>query len=204
MKKRRKKIVQSTEKNNFTFVKTPSPDIALPIKEKTKMKTNIVDSLALKAVPCKSDNCNKKFTSESALQYHVSFAHANFEQQMNDKNTYPCTKEGANNTYKLDTEDYSIEKIMDEKDVIHKTTEKKEEKAKKFPSIQNIRPILPAQAPGLSGRPIQPKPMLLPGISATMNFNNMISSEGTSEINQKLLLAEKHNHRYCNIIKRIL
>ena len=186
-KKKRRKVAQFTEKSNSTILKNPFRDIEVPIKEETKIKTSIVDTLALKVVKCQKENCKKKFSSESALQYHLSFAHANFPQQRKDTNIIHCKEYKTNSNHKPDTNDKSNEKVLIEKDLIYKTTEKKEEKVKKFSTIQNIRPIVPAQAPQLaclSGRPIQPKPMLLPGISATEVTNN-INYKTWSQITQK-------------------
>ena len=186
-KKKRRKVAQFTEKSNSTILKNPFRDIEVPIKEETKIKTSIVDTLALKVVKCQMENCKKKFSSESALQYHLSFAHANFPQQRKDTNIIHCKEYKTNSNHKPDTNDKSNEKVLIEKDLIYKTTEKKEEKVKKFSTIQNIRPIVPAQAPQLaclSGRPIQPKPMLLPGISATEVTNN-INYKTWSQITQK-------------------
>ena len=198
-KKKRRKVAQFTEKSNSAVLRNPFRDIEVPIKEGTKIKTSIVDTLALKVVKCQKENCKKKFSSESALQYHLSFAHANFPQQRKDTNIIHCKEYKTNSNHKPDTNDKSNEKVLIEKDLIYKTTEKKEEKVKKFSSIQNIRPIVPAQAPQLaclSGRPIQPKPMLLPGISATMNMGNKKSSEVTNDINYKTLspITQKHKN----------
>jgi len=175
-KKKRKKNVLNAEKNNSPVImKNFSQDDTVNIKETTVMKTRIVDPPSVKYVKCKSENCKKKFTSRSALQYHVSSAHGNIPQQIK---------------LTIDTNEPFMDKTKDNKDVIYKTNlaEKKEEKIKIFPSIQNIRPIVPVQAPklaGLSVRPIQPKPMLLPGLSATMNTEGKLNHKSMSSEQQK-------------------
>ena len=48
-------------------------------KEVAEPKT--VNILPTKLVKCRSENCEKKCTSESALQYHVSFLNAKLPKQ---------------------------------------------------------------------------------------------------------------------------
>ena len=65
----------------------PKPDVKIlvePIEIVNKeevTETKVVNKLPNKLLKCKSENCKKKFTSESALQYHVLFAHSNIPKQ---------------------------------------------------------------------------------------------------------------------------
>ena len=60
----------------------PKADVKLLVEpseidnKKEVAEPKIVNTLPTKLVKCKRENCKKKFTSESALQYHVSFVHA--------------------------------------------------------------------------------------------------------------------------------
>ena len=69
-KKRRKK-----KKNSHNF--NPELDVINIAVDDTSDQTNSTTEsiLPIELVECISDNCGKKFTSESALQYHKSFVH---------------------------------------------------------------------------------------------------------------------------------
>merc|ERR1712183_754809 len=43
--------------------------------EVNKLGSSSADSICAMLLECTSDNCGKKFTTESALQYHMSFTH---------------------------------------------------------------------------------------------------------------------------------
>merc|ERR1711892_1593316 len=67
-KKKKKRNLHSTEKKPISEVKDP-------VVKKEELKSPIVSDFPRKLVKCKREKCRKKFTSESALQYHISFKH---------------------------------------------------------------------------------------------------------------------------------
>ena len=75
MKKKKKR--KHMAKSDIKMVMEPS---YIDNKKEVAGPKNI-SPLPTKLVKCKSENCKKKFTSESALQYHVSFLNAKLPKQ---------------------------------------------------------------------------------------------------------------------------
>ena len=144
-------------------------------------------------ISCESENCQKKFTSESALKYHVTFAHEKIQTVKTDSNsssdrdvsnTNVVSDPRNSNTPEAtnDTDSFNSENATNERErlSISQTNLIKTEKIKPktFPSTQNIRPILrtQAQSPQIAGsllKPIQPKPTILPPPTKNLNLDNL-------------------------------
>ena len=142
-------------------------------------------------ISCGSENCQKKFTSESALKYHVTFAHERIQNVLTESNsTSDRNVSDANvvadhrnsNTPEAinDTNSFTSLCVPNDRERLSQTNSIKTEriKPKTFPSTQNIRPILPAQAqsPQIAGsllKPIQPKPTILPPPTKNLNLDNL-------------------------------
>ena len=185
-KKKKKKLVESGGGGD------PEANVSSESLEEVKSeslehgKPNIL-------ISCGSDNCQKKFTSESALKYHVTFAHERIQTVLTDSNSTSDknvsntnvgsdhrngnTPEATNDTNSFNSENDPNEM---ERERLSETNLIKTEriKPKTFPSTQNIRPILPtqAQSPQIAGsllKPIQPKPTILPPPTKNLNLDNL-------------------------------
>jgi len=190
-KKKRKKVADDTSAANISN-ESIEEDKTEPIEE----------GKPITLISCTSGNCEKKFTSESALKYHVTFAHEKIKtvsSNCSDKNVSnnvvmsddqttndPQTNQDKNS---LDTDikpavpsegQLLNQGVPQESATAPATalikTEKDKLKSKVFPSTQNIRPILPAQSPQISGlalKPIQPKPAILPPPTKNLNLDTL-------------------------------
>ena len=217
-KKKRKKKKNPDETPN-------DPDISL---EKIELDDNKDEEdpvaehkVPIQLVECKRSNCGKKFASESALKYHVSFAHEKLFPQGNETShiedfnkTSSLNKKVEPQTQAVTNPECTVKKIPDitrnmktpinghDDDVQkHKTImnkpENEKQKSKQFPSTQNIRPIVPVQAPKIVGsslKPIQPKPTTLPTPTLNLSLNNLKRSPKHSPGHQ----VEKSSKANCD------
>ena len=182
-KKKKKKPVESTadvanvSSESLEEVKTDSPE------------PGVGNSL----ISCGSENCQKKFTSESALKYHVTFAHERIQNVLTESNSNSTSDRNVSNANVVsdhrnsntpeatnDTNSFTSLCVPNDRERLSQTNSIKTEriKPKTFPSTQNIRPILPAQAqsPQIAGsllKPIQPKPTILPPPTKNLNLDNL-------------------------------
>ena len=168
-------------------------------EEKTETKEEVGKPITL--INCTSSDCEKKFTSESALKYHVTFAHEKkikrVSKNCGDKNgsnkvaipdnrangNEPPVKQNKNSSNLVQSPPMNKEAVANTiapvpNSVTIKTEKDKEKlKPKVFPSTQNIRPILPAQSPQITGnsalKPIQPKPAILPPPTKNLNLDTL-------------------------------
>ena len=95
MKMKKKKIRKHMAESDTKIVMEP---IEIDNKQESA-EPKFVNTLLTKLIKCKRGNCKKKFTSESALQYHLSFVHSNIHAQ-DDKQTI-VTK--TDNNFQKDT-----------------------------------------------------------------------------------------------------
>ena len=176
-KKKKKKPVESTadvanvSSESLEEVKTESPE----------------PGVGISLISCGSDRCQKKFTSESALKYHVTFAHERIQtpNSTSDRNVSTTDVVSDDRNSKTpeamnDTNSVTSQCVPNDKERLSQTNSIKTEriKPKTFPSTQNIRPILPtqAQSPQIAGsllKPIQPKPTILPPPTKNLNLDNL-------------------------------
>ena len=143
-------------------------------------------------ISCTKEGCEKKFTSESALKYHVTFAHERIKPivavrscgDQNDSNVAVISDHKTKNDLQPTNRDKNSSSLDLSHSKEHNSssseagkTEKSSEKLKPktFPSTQNIRPILPAQGPQIPGslKPIQPKPAILPPPTKNLNLDTL-------------------------------
>ena len=182
-KKKKKKPVESTadvanvSSESLEEVKTDSPE----------------PGVGNNLISCGSENCQKKFTSESALKYHVTFAHERIQNVLTESNSNSTSDRNISNANVVsdhrnsntpeatnDTNSFTSLCVPNDRERLSQTNSIKTEriKPKTFPSTQNIRPILPAQAqsPQIAGsllKPIQPKPTILPPPTKNLNLDNL-------------------------------
>jgi len=191
-KKKRKKPLHNGTDQSLANISNES------IEDKTE---STEEGKPISLISCSSDHCEKKFTSESALKYHVTFAHEKImrpapsvipaKSVSRDRNVSnngvmapheASDDSGSKQDTNGSTEDISLAQSAGEQrregNNSSNTGSKDKEKmrTKAFPSTQNIRPILPAQGPQIPGtqlKPIQPKPAILPPPHKSLNLDTL-------------------------------
>lgn len=194
-KKRKKK--KNVEEHNV------NPDVSLEnieLEDNDEGEDSVIEpALPVQLVECKSDNCGKKFASESALKYHVSFAHERIVKKVNDNTAHLETNKipkveqlAVENINSLavsspvaETNDLKVnirsdvineENITRSSELQSKKTDSEKSPCKTFATTQNIRPIVPVQPPQIAGsslKPIQPKPTILPAPAVNLCLDEL-------------------------------
>ena len=192
-KKKRKKPLHNGTDQSLANISNES------IEDKTE---STEEGKPISLISCSSDHCEKKFTSESALKYHVTFAHEKIKRPApevipaksvtRDRNVSnngvmaphetiddPGSKQDTNGSSE-DTNSLSQSAGEQRREGSNSSNisskDKEKMRTKAFPSTQNIRPILPAQGPQIPGtqlKPIQPKPAILPPPHKSLNLDTL-------------------------------
>ena len=159
-KKKRKKRKDIANQNADVSFENIEGEIISEEKEEFRAPVELVK--------CEELKCDKKFTSKSALRYHVSFSHEQIIKEIEIKEETKVKVDPQQNV-NLNEKCNDITTASDIEIINHQEIVKKPEpsksKSKLFPSTQNIRPIVPVLSPEISGlslKPIQPKPTILP------------------------------------------
>ena len=129
----------------------------------------------IELVPCSSDNCEKMFASESALQYHVSFAHQQIIKKQDaaskDERTFLQEPQMKTNDVYL-KKDLDLNKQLSAQehagtgdiDILHETVKIAEgDITKPLPYTHNIHQTFPVQSPHIAGslpKPVLPAPVV--------------------------------------------
>jgi len=216
------KVSRNKKKKKNTEESTNDPDISLENIELEDNKDEedpvMMTEVPVQLIDCNSTNCGKKFASESALKYHVSFAHEKLAPQRKevarseDCNKTPSLSLKVEAQVQLSSPECINVKVSDlganmnssptnssvnceEKNsgTMVKKSESEKQKSKPFPSTLNIRPIVPVQAPQVAGsslKPIQPKPTILPAPTINLSLDSLKKSPKQMEKSPKNIAAE--------------